>query len=179
MKSDFIPIPVLGAPLAGKYTIVEILSSLYSSELCFTDTMIDEGPFAGPITTAYVDIGENELIYRVLAMPGGVPTEAYLNFLPGAERCVFVFDPLRREQEIQLWRLVADRIPREGWFFVINKLDLVDRGFVEVQGLDTEEGAKEYLRDRGAFDDRPFISISAIDDSARSHVKGLFREIIS
>ncbi len=181
MNPTLTPIPIIGIPLAGKYTILGILSSLFSSKLSFSDTMVDDGPFAGNWTAAFVDIVRHSTAYRAQTIPGGVPEEVYLNFLLGAEMGVFVSDPQAelRDREMDLWKSIAGRIPREGWFFVINKLDLVDRGFVEAQGLDTEEGARAYLRDRGTFDDRPFISISAIDDSARSLVKGLFREIIS
>ncbi len=182
MKPNRTPIPIVGLGLAGKTTILKILSSIYSSELCFTSIIIEEGPLAGhPTSVVYVDIEGDSRIYRAQAAPGGPGQEAILMILRGAEKGVFVFDPQapRKKEEMNLWKTVEGRIPKDGWFFVINKMDLIHLEWIEDERLDTEEGAKEYLRDRGTFDDRPFISISAIDDSARSHVKGLFREIIS
>jgi hypothetical protein len=187
MLGDFIetacvPIPIVGIPLAGKTTILEILSSIYSPRLCFTHILIEAGPFTGvPVSMTYLDIEKDSSAYRVQTAGGGPGQEVIAKILQGAKKAVFVFDPqtLAREQEVDLWKSVAGLMPREGWFFVINKMDFVQREDIETDNIDSAESVREFFRDRGAFEDRPFIKICAIADEAKFQVERLFDEIIS
>jgi len=180
MESELIPIPIVGIPLAGKYTIISALSSVYSSQRLFGDTVVEKGLFAGKYTTVYVNIGKDSSICRVQTVPGGVPQEALLNLLQGAKRAVFVSDPQTswREIEMSLWASVRDFVPREGWYFIINKMDLVRRGDIDMENVESEDDARELLRLRGIYDDRPLIMICARMDEAKGVVRTLFDKIV-
>jgi hypothetical protein len=125
---DCIPIPVFGAPLAGKRSIINIVGEAYKANISIRYEKIQIPAYSEiydqAIYEAHFRKLENQ--FRLICMPGNSPIESSLHFLNHGDKCICVLDaqPARMEQQREIYALLKSIISDRIVYAVITKTDI-------------------------------------------------------
>lgn len=142
---------VTGVPLAGKTTLLSLLSQAADAPLWRVPVAVREGSLAGA-TVARLDLKLDGLYLSTF--PAGVPPDVQIPYVEQADLVVFVFDCRRERQADQLryWNALAPHWGAGPQAYVINRRKNAD--------VTTDE----VLRSVGADPSHPRIELSLGDE---------------
>lgn len=169
-------VKVLGTPLAGKSTIMGIVHRVFGGEYAISSIRMTEDGFWHNRALNIIDLHVNstrgngfKYVFRWAS--GGVPRiEAARTLLKEPQaKVILVFDlfPDRYDEQREYWEALRDWVPREEWYFILNKEDF------------SSYSSGEFLREIGTYLDRPSITISAArGDDPTPKIRNFFQNHI-